>query len=64
MKTSRILKCACVAGAILLLSAGVVSAQATRATQADSSLAARLQRLEDMEEIRTQQTDNLAGRSL
>jgi ketosteroid isomerase-like protein len=53
METSRILKSAFVAGTLLLFSAGVVPAQITRATQADTSVQARVQRLEDMEEIRT-----------
>jgi uncharacterized protein (TIGR02246 family) len=39
--------------AALLLMAGFLTAQAPRAGQTDASIAARLQRLEDIEEIRT-----------
>lgn len=53
MRTSGILRNAGVAGAALLLSVFAATAQAPRAVQGDSSTAARLQRLEDIEEIRT-----------
>lgn len=51
MKTSRTFRMMYVAAALLLL-AGIVIAQTPRGSDA-ASLAARLQRLEDLEEIRT-----------
>src|SRR5262245_27562157 len=53
MKTTRIFRNLSAAGAALLLCAVAISAQAPRATPADASMAARLQRLEDIMEIQT-----------
>jgi ketosteroid isomerase-like protein len=53
MKTSRFLGNACAAGVAVWLSMAAVWAQPPGAAQADSSLAARVRRLEDIEEIRT-----------
>ena len=53
MKVSHIFMYTCFAVAVLLFSASDSSAQAPRGAQTDASLAARLQRLEDIEEIRT-----------
>ena len=49
----RLLNHAGLAVAAGLITVSLIAAQAPRSTQSDTSLAARLQRLEDLEEIRT-----------
>ena len=50
---SRILRIGTVSVLAILFSSGIAAAQQQRGGQAESSMASRLQRLEDLEEIRT-----------